>query len=158
MNPNSYQANDSFLRSCGFKNGIQTVCLSFMQCALPVVYISSSPSIYHCCSNLFSFTLPLSQGSLQGKNPTRGTFELCCQSIMQLLEVLKVNNCHFFPLQDTRIEQAVRLDGRDIKMTKGFDFYGSQLPFVEDNSWKYCRKREFANTKLDLYANLHIIM
>lgn len=50
------------------------------------------------------------------------------------------------------------LDGRDIKMTKGFDFYGSQFPFMEDNSCKYCRKGDFANTKLDLYANLSIIM
>lgn len=43
-------------------------------------------------------------------------------------------------------------------MTKEIDFYGSQLPFVGDNSCKHCKNGVFANIMLDLYANVHIIM
>lgn len=43
-------------------------------------------------------------------------------------------------------------------MTKEIDFYGSQLPFVGDNSCKYCEWGVFENIMLDLYANVNIIM
>lgn len=77
---------------------------------------------------------------------------------MQSSEVVWVNNCHFFPLFNTKAKQAVSHEEKDINMTKEIDFYGSQHPFVGYNSCKYCKRGVFANTKLNLYANVHIIM
>lgn len=126
---------------------------------------NSPSSSFYCSSSLCStycklllLLLLLRQEFSEGKKKP-GAGLTCAVLMMQSSEVVWVNNSSiFFPSWIQKKSRQWALKSQDINMTKEIDFYGSQLPFVGDNSCKYCKRGVFANIMLDLYANAHIIM